>query len=475
MIEFPITAQFTLTNTGQVIKLQGASQMPFAVYCSKFFQKTQKIIDQSNNIVLLKINDKQLDIKSQTSLSSLGIKNNSNIEVTWTPKVSLDQENMIEKSRSRQDQMRKRKRTKKEKDPIKDTLIDMAMLSNAMKAEIFQGNFEGRYISPDQALQLKTTDKYLFPLGLLAKFLEILGINAVIEKGYGRSDKKSLDFANTLLQFLVNGMINYRKFCLKFKLEEKLINEIAKDQNEKEEYNEYFKTAIVDKFDVDDPDDIIIISYTEGLNIVFLLIVKKNNFVLTKDELKKKFQYERVSDLQDFSEGPVLDTVILTKNMLDPNGDQQLYGQNEDRGGNMYLPPNGWDRYGVRVKDIYDEKNNDWISWEFHKEGQWSICYRGIMDVFSDDDPSKYEKEEDCKHPGSLVSKGILCYQDPGDMANTTAIITIPNGEKYQLGFMLRVEPSLIRAPKSKPTYWFLNGTPDELRPYGILIKQFYY
>ena len=57
-------------------------------------------------------------------------------------------------------------------------------------------------------------------------------------------------------------------------------------------------------------------------------------------------------------------------------------------------------------------------------------------------------------------------------MGDNTGIITIPNGEKYQLGFMLRVQPGHIRAPESKKTFWFLNGTSEEIRPYGILMKK---
>ena len=444
--------------------------MTFADLCSKLFPKTQGILDKSNDTVQFKFQNKELDSKSNDTLASLGIGNNSNIDVTWTP--SFDRGRLIEESIERQEKMIKENQ---QKDPVRDTLIDMATLAIEMQEKIARGNLEGRFISADQALKQKNSDMHLFSLGLLAKYLEKLGIKTEIEKGYGQNDKKSLDFANILLQFLVNGMINYRKYCLKFKLEPKEIDLIAKNKNEKEKYNEYFKSTIVDKFEVENPNDIIVTSYTEGSNIVFLLIPKKNDFVLLKDELMQKLKYEKVNDLQDFSEGPVLDSVILAKNMLDKkgdqNGDKKNYGQGEERGGYSYLPPNGWYRCGVRVFNIYDNGNNDWLSWEYKKKGQWSISYHGVKT--KQDDSSKYEKEDDSKHPGNLVSKGVLCYQDPNDMGKNTDVISIPNGEKYQLGFMLRVNPTLIRIPKSKKTYWFLNGTPDEIRPYGILVKKY--
>ena len=46
------------------------------------------------------------------------------------------------------------------------------------------------------------------------------------------------------------------------------------------------------------------------------------------------------------------------------------------------------------------------------------------------------------------------------------------NGENYYMAFMLRVKPDKIRCSKNKKDYWVLNGTNDEIRPYGILIKK---
>ena len=37
---------------------------------------------------------------------------------------------------------------------------------------------------------------------------------------------------------------------------------------------------------------------------------------------------------------------------------------------------------------------------------------------------------------------------------------------------MLRVNPEKIRVPVGRPDFWVLNGNPDEIRPYRILIKK---
>ena len=46
------------------------------------------------------------------------------------------------------------------------------------------------------------------------------------------------------------------------------------------------------------------------------------------------------------------------------------------------------------------------------------------------------------------------------------------NDEQYYMAYMLRVKPDKIRCPANKTEYWVLNGTDDEIRPYGILIKK---
>ena len=37
---------------------------------------------------------------------------------------------------------------------------------------------------------------------------------------------------------------------------------------------------------------------------------------------------------------------------------------------------------------------------------------------------------------------------------------------------MVRVKPKAIRCPKTMESYWIVNGTTDEIRPYRILYKE---
>ena len=55
---------------------------------------------------------------------------------------------------------------------------------------------------------------------------------------------------------------------------------------------------------------------------------------------------------------------------------------------------------------------------------------------------------------------------------NSYAKTTINNGKKYKMGFMMRVKPDKIRYSNSMKDYWVLDGNTEQLRPYGILIKE---
>ena len=222
-MEFPFNIQFNLLNSSKTITLQAIDGMKFSKLCSKFFQEARDDIDEENTTIYFKINDRQLDQRSNDTLKDLNISNDSTINVSWVQKPSSDQEKMIENSKKRQNNMRKKRRNQREKllqepenDPVKDTLIDMAMIGSGMKSKINEGLNEGKYISSDEAIEKKDSDKHFLALGLMAKYLEYLKIEAVIEKDSDETDERTLNFANISLQFLVNGMINYRKYSLKF-------------------------------------------------------------------------------------------------------------------------------------------------------------------------------------------------------------------------------------------------------------------
>ena len=135
------------------------------------------------------------------------------------------------------------------------------------------------------------------------------------------------------------------------------------------------------------------------------------------------------------------------------------------------------------------EKMKQGVSYD-NRKGEWSIAYHGVGQGKNSDEVKDivnkiaksnlrpgcrqaYEDEEDCRHKPKKVGKGVYCTPDPNITINDGyAGIVDVNGESYYMAFMLRVKPDKIRCFASKPDYWVLNGTDDEIRPYGILIKK---
>ena len=46
------------------------------------------------------------------------------------------------------------------------------------------------------------------------------------------------------------------------------------------------------------------------------------------------------------------------------------------------------------------------------------------------------------------------------------------DGKAYRIVIMVRVIPRFIREPEHQPDFWILDGNPNQLRPYWLLIKE---
>ena len=234
------------------------------------------------------------------------------------------------------------------------------------------------------------------------------------------------------------------------------------------------------------------------------VIFKSKDFDLNIRELKEKFKDEKeLINLKEVQNDLLYKGIRLTQSILDSRGNNcdGGWGQNKKRGGEEYIPPEGWIGYGLKVLDKYDlekeGKRNDWLSND-NREGEWCIAYHGVGSEYSskevaraanyiahdtlkeksklnnneeDDDEDMYEHDDDIRHPGEKVGSGVHCSPNPNVMEEYAGEVEIDN-RTYKIGFMLRVNPDKIRAPVGKPDFWVLNGNSDEVRPYRILIKK---
>ena len=213
-----------------------------------------------------------------------------------------------------------------------------------------------------------------------------------------------------------------------------------------------------------------------------------------KAKCKNDKEFKELSHLKEILSSLIIDGCELDINSLDNKGNKKSgWSKGKKRGGFDYLPPTeGWKGFGIKVLGKYDNGNNDWLSNDGNSN-EWAIAYHGIgvkmgskftlekvtncilKEGFKPGHGQAYAEDDDYRHPGQKVGKGVYCSPNPNVMeeyANDAESKTIINENKFIMGFMIRVKPDKIRHSKYKNDYWVLNGDTNEMRPYRILIKE---
>ena len=468
---------FINQNKGN-LSLQLPSNMTIKEMVNKYCIKADEDKNEFGKSIFLSHNQSKIDLNSQEMIGNI-FKGIDTVYVIYSSDddPSVVEENNEEKKRIRKKQFntmnKKSQQDKKQK--VKDTLKDMALFGSIENQKIQKElkNHKERFISSDECLNSK--DEQFFILGILAKYLENIGIQSVIEKADVTDDEEEQKDANTLLQFICNGYILRKKFELNFRLSKQRIQQLRTDESQQERFNEAVKKEISNAYKISQ-DDLIVTEFLKNRNYYTVLLIFRNNFniSLTKEESTNIFKNNKF-DLKHFfevNELPILETIRLNKSMLDERGnnkDDSNWGFGEERGGEEYFPPEGWYRYGLRVFDKYDNKDNDWLSYD-NRNGEWCIAYTGLSG-FTKNIKQYNENDNDIKNPGKKVGNGVTTWFKPKFMDDNTGIINA-KGINYKMGLMLRINPDKIRIPQSNKNVWVVNGIPDEIRPYGILLKK---
>ena len=392
------------------------------------------------------------------------------------------------------------KNDEKNIEKVKEVLEHMCILGRIMKEEILEEKQKNpeKFISIEEAIKEEKKNEGIFCLGLLAKNLENLGITTAIEK-IPNQEEESEGASNTVLQFIMNGMIEKKKYDLHFDCGEERNKELLNNKNEQEKFNKKLRKKISLEYNI--PEEEIILTNPQKGSYHIQLIFQTNDFnddSLNLDKLKDKCKNDKefgeLSNLKQVHKSLIMEGCKLSKDMVDARGNRKSgWGVGEKRGGFKYTPPfKGWIGYGLKVWDRYDGTNNDWLAYNGNKN-EWAVAYHGIgvklEDNFTLETATKsiivggfkagkgqyYKNDDDARHPGNKVGIGVYCSPDPKVMeeyAKGSKSETIVNGKKFIMGFMMRVKPDKIRYSKSKPDYWVLNGTTDEMRPYRIMVKE---
>jgi len=386
---------------------------------------------------------------------------------------------------------RKRNDTSKPEVKTKKLIENMCILSDITKSEIIEEKTKHpeKFIKTEEALKSENKKSSLFVMGLLAKNLENNGIVTAIEK---QGDDNTLEESNTTLQFMVNGLGKKKKYDLHFGVDEKRADVLLNNKDEQNKFINKLRKKLSKEYNI--PEDDIIITNPQRGSFQLSVIFKSQDFNLQKDELLQKFKDEpELGTLKYIQKNLLLSACKLNEKSFDVRGNNMDggWGHNEKRGGEPYLPPEGWIGYGLNVLDKYDvykgDKMNDWLSYD-NREGEWCIAYHGaghekesleVAHIVGNIAKSNlkqgiendYADDDDIRHPGQKVGNGVYLSPNPKVMEGYAGIVEI-GAEKYKMGFMVRVNPKKIRVSAGNIDFWVLDGDDDSIRPYRILIKK---
>jgi hypothetical protein len=240
-----------------------------------------------------------------------------------------------------------------------------------------------------------------------------------------------------------------------------------------------------------DPDDIVIMSMRNGSTMVDV-ITSDSNF----NRLPLPEQYRRLfgKNFLGCSIHPSFLQMQMKPSTFHPrwNRDYRVPGKcpvGEKRGGYIYNPPVGWQRFGMRVEGKYAD-GDDWIKTR-DGSGHWAVVYHGTLP-----ENVKAITETPFKPgPRATFGTGIYCTPDPKvaeRYATQRRPVTTRNGpQQFKYIFMCRVNMSSVchckekrcqRLNDAKYTVHITQGSSEWLvigrnagciRPYGILIKAF--
>ena len=441
---------------------------------------------KENSYIIQKIKLKEINDK-------LKLEKKEKMKIKEQERKKIKKKEILE----RQQNLRENKELNKEDKNLK-LLEDMCILGSILKEEILteKKNNSEKYIPTQDAIKNKE-NKQIFLLGLLAQKLENIGIITAIENN-PNNDDESQNESNTILQFITNGMVEKSKFCFHFDLGPKRNNELLTNKIEQQKFNAKLKKKLSLEYQI--PENEIIITNPQRGSYQVQIIFQSDDFNdinIDINEIKLKCKNEKdfkeISYLRNIQKSLIMEGCKLSTNMLDPEGNREKgWGKGEKRGGLDYFPPlNGWKGFGLKVTDIYDNGNNDWLAHNGNKN-EWAVAYHGIgtkmncslekatssiiKGGFKPGLGQQYEKDDDAMHPGQKVGRGVYCSPNPDvmeDYAKRAQTEIIVEGKKFMMGFMMRVKPDKIRYSNNKKEFWVLNGTTDEMRPYRILVKEY--
>ena len=323
---------------------------------------------------------------------------------------------------------------------------------------------------------------YKYILCLIGKILKNKDIEVAIYKNSGEKDR--IDLAS--IQFIFSGLINRKKYKIGFstKIGYEIYTIVINELSERKKFIEEWKTKISKAIKVN--KDLIILTNPRIINNRLYMDLAFNPKLRSIDEQALRKLLKTI-EIINVVKRPLVEGCRLSTNIFDPKY-HKFYNKilpNQKRGGEEYIQPLNWNAYGINVSGKYDFGSNLWLG---NKNGknEFAVAYFGInnlinkninmmeniMSLMGNFETGKtFINVQNVRKPGHKCKSGAYFYKNPDYAENSSEIIKI-GGFEYKIMFMCRVKTSKIMQPENFNDLWILSPTPDEVRPYKILIKK---
>ena len=379
-----------------------------------------------------------------------------------------------------------------ESNPMNKYIENAINFSYAVKHQILRE----KKANPDRFINIETTlsspgllssnlpskNDYKYILCLIGKILKNNGIEVGIYKQC--KDKDRIDLAS--IQFIFSGLITKKKYklCFSNKIGLEVYVCVINDLTYRKKFIEEWKDKISKQTKIN--KNLIILTNPRAIDSRLYIDLAFNPRVGTINDTALKNVLKTI-DIINVVKHSLLDGCRLSENIFDQNF-HKFYAKklfNQRRGGEEYIQPLNWMAYGINISGKYDFGNNTWLG-NKNLQNEFAVAYFGInnlvnknlnmmeniMSLMGNAETGKtFINVKNARNPGQKCKSGAYFYKNPDYAENSSEIIKI-GGFEYKIMFMCRVKPSKINQPENFQDCWILSPTPDEVRPYKILIKK---
>jgi len=444
----------------------------------------------------------------------------------------MDEIKIISKNLSNNDKECLKENIKNNFKPFKSNISDLIKKKSFIENNLDYSRTLKKYIiieknkNPDNFIKmdevLKDSEKAFdeidsvnsdFILSVIGKCAQKNGIEVYITKK-SNEDYKNLELASVQSLFIL-GM--QKKYELHFNFGEEENEKVLNSSEIQNQFIKKYKSLIAKELKIDEKNLIFKDIHRGSLAVSFLQIKSSNDLKNSIYNLKGKYNIEKIE------QKPLLETIQISSNILDFDN---IDKSNSDRRSN-----DNWKGYGLKVRGMYDNGNNNWLD-DTDKKSEFINAYLGINNFLGDSNKmlsdlknltenieekfssnrndnnqidnrnkeisnnsknkdnsdirrnnnfsnaSSRNNDNDNSNRDKIISNlrnknyidDIYLFGNIEFAENFAGIIDI-SGYQIKVILMCKIRKDKIKKHEDIKDCYILNPTPNEIRPYRILIK----